>query len=174
MGKNYKADLHNINTFVLDYDGVLTDGMVILTADGEALRTANVKDGYAMQLASKKGYRLIIISGGYSKSTLYRLQNLGIEEIHLGVEHKLETYHEMIKKYSLKPENVIYVGDDIPDMKPMSEAGLACCPADAAEEIKAMCDYISPVKGGHGCVRDIIEQVLKVQDNWLDGDAHHW
>lgn len=174
MGKNYKAELHKINTFVLDYDGVLTDGLVILTADGEALRTANVKDGYAMQLARKKGYRLIIISGGYSKSTFLRLQKLGIEEIHLGVEHKLETYHQMVKKYGLKPENVVYMGDDIPDMKPMSEVGLACCPADAAEEIKAISGYISPVKGGHGCVRDIIEQVMKVQKKWLDGDAHQW
>lgn len=174
MGRNYKAYLHAIDTFVLDYDGVLSDGKVILTTEGEALRTANVKDGYAMQLAVKKGYRIIVISGGYSKSTLYRLQNLGLEEIHLGVEHKLETYHRMIEKYRLKPEQVMYMGDDIPDIKPMKEAGLACCPADAAEEIKAMCDYISHKDGGTGCVRDIIEQVMKVHYKWLDGDAHHW
>jgi len=174
MGRNYKADLHKINTFVLDYDGVLTDGKVILTADGESLRTANVKDGYAMQLAVKKGYNIMVISGGYSKSTLWRLKNLGIDEIHLGVEHKLETYHLLLEKYDLKPEQVLYMGDDIPDSKPMKEAGLACCPADAAEEIKAMCDYISHKDGGMGCVRDIIEQVMKVHDNWMDGDAHHW
>lgn len=174
MGKNYKADLHQINTFVLDYDGVLTDGKIILTPEGEALRTANVKDGYAMQLAVKKGYRLIIISGGYSKSTLLRLQNLGIVEIHLGVEHKLETYKEVIQKYNLLPENILYMGDDIPDMKPMKQAGVSCCPADAAEEIKALSDYISPVPGGSGCVRDVIEQVLKVQNKWLDGEAYHW
>ncbi len=174
MGRNYKADLHKINTFVLDYDGVLTDGKVILTADGESLRTANVKDGYAMQLAVKKGYNIMVISGGYSKSTLWRLKNLGIDEIHLGVEHKLETYHLLLEKYDLKPEQVLYMGDDIPDSKPMKEAGLACCPADAAEEIKAMCDYISHKDGGTGCVRDIIEQVMKVHDNWMDGDAHHW
>lgn len=174
MGKNYKASLHQINTFVLDYDGVLTDGKVILTSEGEALRTANVKDGYAMQLAIKKGYRIIVISGGYSKSTLFRLQNLGVEEIHLGVQHKLETYKEVIKKYDLEPENILYMGDDIPDMKPMKLAGMACCPADAAEEIKSLCHYISPVLGGSGCVRDVIEQVMKLQNKWLDGDAHHW
>jgi len=174
MGKNYKADLHQINTFVLDYDGVLTDGKIILTSEGEALRTANVKDGYAMQLAVKKGYRIVVISGGYSRSTLLRLQNLGIVEIHLGVEHKLETYKEVIRKYKLHPENILYMGDDIPDMRPMKQAGLACCPADAAEEIKALSDYISPFPGGSGCVRDVIEQVLKVQSKWLDGDAYHW
>ena len=174
MGRNYKADLHKINTFVLDYDGVLTDGKVILTADGESLRTANVKDGYAMQLAVKKGYNIMVISGGYSKSTFWRLKNLGISEIHLGVEHKLETYHLLLEKYDLNPEQVLYMGDDIPDSKPMKEAGLACCPADAAEEIKAMCDYISHKEGGTGCVRDIIEQVMKVHHNWMDGDAHHW
>lgn len=174
MGRNYKANLHAINTFVLDYDGVLTDGKVILTSEGEALRTANVKDGYAMQLAVKKGYNLIIISGGYSKSTLLRLKNLGISEIHLGVEHKLETYHEMMEKYQLNVEQVLYMGDDIPDIKPMSEAGIACCPADAAEEVKKISHYISHKEGGTGCVRDVIEQVMKVHDNWMDGDAHHW
>lgn len=174
MGKNYKADLHSINTFVFDYDGVLTDGKVLLTSDGDGWRMANVKDGYAMQLAVKKGYYMFVISGGYSKSTQLRLENLGLKEIHLGVKHKIDCYHELMKKYDLKPENMIYMGDDIPDMKPMKEAGIACCPADAVTEIKEICDYISDRKGGEGCARDIIEQVLKVHNDWMDNDAHHW
>ncbi|MCF8337741.1 MAG: HAD-IIIA family hydrolase [Bacteroidales bacterium] len=174
MGKNFRASLHAINTFILDYDGVLTDGNVILTTDGEALRTANVKDGYAMQLAMKRGYRIIVISGGDSKSTLKRLENLGVKDIHLGVENKLEIYNSLIEKHQLSPEHIIYMGDDIPDMKPMHKAGVACCPADAAEEIKNICDYISHKDGGRGCVRDIIEQVMKVQEQWLNHDAFHW
>lgn len=174
MGKNFKASLHDITTFVLDYDGVLTDGTVILTLEGEALRTANVKDGYAMQLAIKRGYRLAVISGGNSQSTLKRLENLGLADIHLGVENKLETYEELMDKYQLRPEQVLYMGDDIPDMKPMQKAGIASCPADAAEEVKNICDYISHKDGGRGCVRDIIEQVMKVQKQWMNHDAFHW
>ncbi|MCF8232525.1 MAG: HAD-IIIA family hydrolase [Bacteroidales bacterium] len=174
MGKNFRASLHTINTFILDYDGVLTDGNVILTSEGEALRTANVKDGYAMQLAMKRGYRIIVISGGDSKSTLKRLENLGVKDIYLGVENKLEIYDSLIEKYQLSPEHIIYMGDDIPDMKPMHKAGVACCPADAAEEIKNICDYISHKDGGRGCVRDIIEQVMKIQEQWLNHDAFHW
>ncbi len=174
MGKNFRASLHDITTFVLDYDGVLTDGTVILTTEGEALRTANVKDGYAMQLAMKRGYRLVVISGGNSTSTLRRLENLGLEDIHLGVENKLETYQQLIQKYGLQPGQVLYMGDDIPDMKPMQEAGVASCPADAAEEIKNICDYISHAEGGRGCVRDVIEQVMKVQKQWMNHDAFHW
>lgn len=174
MGKNFKASLHDITTFVLDYDGVLTDGTVILTLEGEALRTANVKDGYAMQLAIKRGYRLVVISGGNSKSTLKRLENLGLVDIHLGVENKLKTYEELMDKYQLGPEHVLYMGDDIPDMKPMQKAGVASCPADAAEEVKNICDYISHKDGGRGCVRDIIEQVMKVQKQWMNHDAFHW
>lgn len=174
MGKNFRASLHKINTFVLDYDGVLTDGNVYLTVDGEALRTANVKDGYAMQLAIKRGFQIVVISGGNSKSTYKRLENLGVKEIHLGIDDKVAKYNEVVEKYQLSPEQILYVGDDIPDMKAMHMAGIACCPSDAAEEVKEICDYISDKPGGRGCVRDIMEQVMKVQDEWMNHDAYHW
>ncbi len=174
MGKNYKADLHNINTIVLDYDGVLSDGTIYLHPNGEALRTANVKDGYAMQLAIKKGYRLIVISGGTGQTTYDRLSILGLTDIYLGVKDKKEKLLALMKEYDLKNENVLYVGDDIPDLNAMHLAGVCCCPKDAAVEVKEIADYVSDKKGGRGCVRDILEQVMKLHNKWLDKDAHQW
>jgi len=171
---NYKELLKHINAFVFDYDGTLTDGTVILLDEGEPLRTANVRDGYAIQLAVKKGYKIAIISGGRSKSMSNRFSMLKVQHVYLGIEQKLETLKGFMAENSLKPENVLYLGDDIPDYHAMKYCGVAACPADAAEEIKAISHYISHYKGGEGCARDVIEQVLKIQGQWMDGDAFSW
>jgi 3-deoxy-D-manno-octulosonate 8-phosphate phosphatase (KDO 8-P phosphatase) len=171
---NYKEKLLKVNTFIFDYDGVLSDGQVILTTDGDALRTANVKDGYAMQLAIKKNYRIAIISGGYSESMKRRFETLKIEDVFLGVDKKIDVYNQYLKDHDLEKENVLFMGDDIPDYEIMLAAGVPTCPSDAVEEIKRVATYISHQSGGHGCVRDIIEQVLKVQGKWMNDDAYHW
>jgi len=171
---NYKELLRHITAFVFDYDGTLTDGTVVLLDEGEPLRTANVRDGYAIQLAVRKGYKVAIISGGRSKSMSNRFRMLNVQDIFLGVEHKIETLKTYIETNGLKPENVLFLGDDIPDYHAMKYCGVAACPADAAVEIKAISHYISHVKGGSGCARDVIEQVLKVQGKWMDGDAFKW
>jgi 3-deoxy-D-manno-octulosonate 8-phosphate phosphatase (KDO 8-P phosphatase) len=171
---NYKELLKNINTFVLDYDGVLTDGKVVLMENGEPLRTAHVRDGYAIQLAVKRGYRIVIISGGRSGSVINRMKSLKVKDIFLGSEKKEGVLKDYMKKHGLEKENIVYMGDDIPDFHAMQLAGVAACPADASEEIKAISHYISPYKGGTGCVRDIIEQVMKIQGNWMNHDAFSW
>ncbi len=172
--KNYKELLKHIKAFIFDYDGVLTDGTVILLEEGEPLRTANVRDGYALQLAVKKGYHVAIISGGRSKSMHNRFRLLNVKDVFLGVEHKLMVFEQYLADNNLQPENVLYMGDDIPDFHAMKKAGVAACPADAAEEIKAISHYISHHNGGRGCARDVIEQVLKLQGRWLDDDAFSW
>lgn len=164
----FLSKLNKIKAFVLDIDGVLTDATIHVTETGEQLRRFNVKDGYAMQFAVKKGYIFCVISGGRSISSTLRLQSLGITDVHLGITQKLEVYNKFMLQHKLQPENVIYMGDDIPDISVMKAAGLSACPIDAVEEVKEISDYISPKKGGEGCVRDIIEKVLKIQDNWVD------
>ncbi|HSG68586.1 MAG TPA: HAD hydrolase-like protein [Bacteroidales bacterium] len=171
---NYKELLKQITTFIFDYDGVLTEGIVWLTEEGEPFRTANVKDGYALQLAIKKGYRIAVISGGKSNSVLNRLKSLGINDIFLGVEHKVDAFKEYLAENAISTDEVLYMGDDIPDFKPMQLAAVAACPADAAEEIRAISHYISHFNGGKGCVRDIIEQVMKLQHKWMKDDAFKW
>ncbi len=171
---NYKERLKAINTFIFDYDGVLTDGTVYPSADGEMMRAANVKDGYALQLAVKNGYNVAIISGGKSSTMTKRLEALNIEDVHLGVKNKMEVFHKYMKEKNLKKENVLYMGDDIPDYQIMQEVGVATCPEDAVEEIKSISDYISHKEGGKGAVRDIIQQVMKVQSKWMSDGAFHW
>jgi 3-deoxy-D-manno-octulosonate 8-phosphate phosphatase (KDO 8-P phosphatase) len=171
---NYKEKLRHIRAMVFDYDGTLTDGTVILQDEGEPLRTANVRDGYALQLAVKKGFILAVISGGRSSSIANRFRMLGIQHVFLGVEHKLDALKDFMGKTHLSPEEVLYMGDDIPDFHPMKHCGVATCPADAAVEIKSVSHYISHLKGGEGCARDVIEQVMKVQGLWMDGDAFTW
>ena len=166
----FLSKLKHIKAFVLDIDGVLTDATIHVTESGEQLRRFNVRDGYAMQLAVKKGYLLCVISGGKSESVILRLKGLGITDVHLGITNKLQIYNNFMLEHQLKAENVIYMGDDIPDLPVMKIAGLKTCPADAVEEVKEISDYISAKKGGEGCVRDIIEKVLKIQDNWFDAN----
>ena len=157
-----------IKAFVLDVDGVLTDGLILVTENGEQLRQFNIKDGYALQLAVKRGYKIAIISGGNSNGVKIRLQALGISDIFLGVDSKTDIYSAFLLKNSLSSEQIIYMGDDIPDLPVMKLAGLAVCPADAVHEIKEISHYISNKEGGKGCVRDVIERVLKIQNQWLD------
>ncbi len=172
--KNYKELLKNINTFIFDYDGVLTDGKVVLQEEGEPLRTSNVKDGYALQLAVKKGYNIAIISGGKSRSVVNRMNALKIYDLFLGEENKLDAMRRYMENKGLKAENVLYMGDDIPDFHAMKEAGLAACPANASEEIKLISQYISHLPGGEGCARDVIEQVMKIQGHWMSHDGYEW
>jgi 3-deoxy-D-manno-octulosonate 8-phosphate phosphatase (KDO 8-P phosphatase) len=172
--KNYKELLNHIDTFIFDVDGVFTDGIVYLMAGGEQIRTANVRDGYAVQLAIKKGYKIAIITGGDSEEVRTRFNGLGVTDVFLSSSDKVKVFRDYCEKHNLKSEQICYMGDDIPDWKVMHEVGLAACPADAAPEIKSFCQYISPKNGGHGCVRDIIEQTMRVQGKWFGDDAHHW
>ncbi|HPE56612.1 MAG TPA: HAD-IIIA family hydrolase [Bacteroidales bacterium] len=171
---NYKTELKNITTFIFDYDGVLTNGSVILQPDGEALRTANVKDGFALQLAVKMGYNVAIISGGRSLSMNKRFEALNITDFYLGVSDKIAVFNKYLAKKEVQNSQVLYMGDDIPDYKPMIASAIPCCPADAAPEIKAISKYISHLPGGRGCVRDVIEQVLKVQGKWMTDEGFSW
>ena len=171
---NYKELLKNISTFIFDYDGVLSDGSIITLDDGEAYRTTNVKDGYALQLARKKGYRIAVISGARADCMMHRLTALQITDVFLGIENKLKTFHAYLDEHGLDPSHVLFMGDDIPDYEVMLAAGVSSCPSDAAEEIKKVSHYISHFEGGRGCVRDVIEQVLKVQGKWMNDDAYHW
>ena len=166
MEISYKQLLPKINTFILDVDGVLTNGMLTIMPNGEMVRHMNVKDGYAMKNALNKGYRVCIISGGTNEGVRTRLAALGIEDIYLGAHNKIKQYQTLVEKYNLKPENVLYMGDDVPDYPVMKIVGLAACPNDAVREIQEVSKYISDKKGGEGCVRDVIEQVLRVQQKW--------
>ena len=160
--------MNDITTFVFDVDGVLTDGSVFITNDGEMLRTMNIKDGYAMKTAIDCGYNVCIISGGKNEAVRIRLQNLGIKDIHLGCPDKIETFNNYTALYAINPEQVLYMGDDIPDYQVMNLVGLPTCPQDACPEIKSISKYISHKNGGKGAVRDVIEQVLKVQGKWME------
>ena len=166
MSKSYKEIMNDITTFVFDIDGVLTDGSVHITPTGEMLRDMNIKDGFAMKAALESGYNVCIISGGTNEGVRVRLRNLGITDIHLGSPDKVATFKEYAELYNIKPEQVLYMGDDIPDYHVMKLVGLPTCPQDASQEIKAISQYISHINGGKGAVRDVIEQVMKVQDKW--------
>lgn len=166
MELSYKQLLHEITTFIFDVDGVLTNGMLTIMPDGELVRHMNVKDGFAMKIAMNKGFRICIISGGTNQAVKGRLSALGIKDVFLGAHDKMIQYQEIIEKYNLNPENIVYMGDDIPDIPVMKKIGMPCCPNDAVPEVQKVAKYISNIKGGEGCVRDIIEQVLKVQDKW--------
>jgi 3-deoxy-D-manno-octulosonate 8-phosphate phosphatase (KDO 8-P phosphatase) len=155
-----------ISTFVFDVDGVLTDGTVWVYDDGQMIRRMNIKDGYALQLAIKKGYRVLVISGGSSDAVKIRLQKLGIKDVFLQVENKVEVLELYRKENNLEWKEILFMGDDIPDFAAMKLAGMACSPADAVPEIKFISAYISPYLGGQGCARDIIEKVMKLRGDW--------
>src|SRR5699024_7156369 len=154
--KSYKEFLHSITTFIFDVDGVLTDGQLYVRSNGELERVMNVKDGYALKTAIDKGYQVCIISGGKNEGVRKRLEGLGIQDIYLGVSQKTIVLEEYMKTHSLAAEQIVYMGDDVPDYEVMQKVGMPCCPQDAVQEIKSISRYISHKKGGNGAVRDIL------------------
>lgn len=171
---NFKEGLKDVKAFAFDVDGVLSNPQVILHPSGELMRSMNTKDGYALQHAVKRGYPIAIITGGITRSVASRFRGLGITDIYLGSSCKTDDFKDFIQKYGLGSEEVLYMGDDLPDLEVMKQVGVPCCPSDAVEEIKSVSGYISPYPGGAGCVRDVVEQVLRLQGRWLDGEPLHW
>ncbi|MFQ3351406.1 MAG: 3-deoxy-D-manno-octulosonate 8-phosphate phosphatase (KDO 8-P phosphatase) [Candidatus Marivariicella framensis] len=164
--ENYKIRLKNITTFIFDVDGVLTDGKLLITSNGEILRLMDAKDGFAMKYAIDKGFKISIISGGKDESIRKRIEKLGINDIYLDSHNKIDSYNHLLNKYKLSANNILYMGDDIPDIPVMEKVGISSCPQDAVTDVKIKADYISHKNGGNGCVREIIEQVLRVQKKW--------
>jgi len=168
-------DLKKIKAVIFDVDGVLSMETIPMADTGEPLRTVNIKDGYAIQLAQKSGLRIVILTGGYTDAVRVRYEHLGVEDIYMRAAVKIKVYEEFLQKYGLTDEEVIYMGDDIPDYEVMRRCGCPCCPADACPDIKAVSRYVSHLNGGCGCGRDVIEQVLRAQGKWLkDAKAFGW
>lgn len=160
-------DLTKIRAIAFDVDGVLSSSTVGLASDGQPARTVNIKDGYALQLAAKSGLQLAIITGGQSEAIRMRYEQLGIADIYMGVAVKIKTFQAWLDAHRLKADEVAFMGDDIPDYEVMKACGCPCCPADAAPEIKDIATYVSPRLGGDGCVRDVVEQILRAQGKWM-------
>ena len=168
-------DLSKIRAIIFDIDGVLSSETINLSAEGVPLRTVNIKDGYAIQLAMKLGLRIVILTGANVPSVRVRYEGLGVEDIYLGCGVKIKTYEEFLQKYGLSDEEVMYMGDDIPDLEIMRRVGCPVCPKDACPEIKEVSCYVSDRIGGHGCGRDVIEQVLRAQGKWvMNAKAFGW
>ena len=171
---NIHYDLTKIKAFIFDVDGVLSCEVIPLSPEGDPMRTVNIKDGYALQLAVKKGYEVAIITGGYTKAVEVRFSRLGIRHIYMRSAIKAHDFQDFMKKTRLSPEQVMYAGDDIPDYEVMTSVGLPVAPADAAPEIREIAKYISPHRGGEGVARDVIEQTMRAQGNWLGEEAFGW
>ena len=167
--ENFKQKLHNVKCFVFDLDGVLTNG-TLLVMDKEHFREMHIRDGYAIKAAAEAGYKIFVNSGGSSKSVVKRLKNLKVTEFHQEVEDKVKTMTAVLKKHKLKPADVLYMGDDIPDYKAMKMCAVPTCPNDAVPEIKSISVYVSDKAGGHGCARDVIEQVMRLHGKWFKED----
>ena len=168
-------DLQKIKTIIFDVDGVLSAETISLAPNGEPLRTVNIKDGYAIQLAVKMGLRIVILTGGKTDAVRLRYERLGVEDIFMGCAVKVKTYDELLEKYDLADDEVMYMGDDVPDMEILRRVGCPTCPQDACSDVKDVCCYISPYRGGYGCGRDVIEQTLRAQGKWLsDERAFGW
>ena len=163
---SYKEKLNEIKNFVFDVDGVFTDGSIVVDSDGNELRIFSTRDGIAVKLASDKGYNICIISGGKNEGGRKRLNRLGVKNVFLGVDDKIKVFNNYLNKNNLKLDETTFMGDDLPDIKILKMVGLSCCPNDAAPEVRGVVDYISNKKGGDGCVRDIIEQVLTIHGEW--------
>lgn len=170
---NYKIKMRHVTTFIFDVDGVLTNGDVMLF-QGEVIRTLNSRDGFALQHAAKEGYRILIITGGSSEEVKMRLLSLGATEVCLKASIKLDVYTQLKNTYGFTDEEVLYMGDDIPDIPVLRVAGVSTCPNDAAIDVKAIVDYHSPFDGGKHCVRDVIEQTMRLQGKWFTEGAYHW
>ena len=171
---NFKEGLKEVKAFAFDVDGVLSSPEVYLHPSGELMRSMNTKDGYALQYAVKRGYPIAIITGGNTESVAVRFRGLGITDIYLSSSTKTDNFNDFLYKYDITPQQVLYMGDDLPDYAVMKKAGVPCCPSDAVEEIKSVAHYISPFGGGKGCVRDVIEQVLRLHGRWMDGESFTW
>ena len=168
-------DLQKIKAIIFDIDGVLSSETITLSTEGVPMRTVNIKDGYAIQLAMKLGLRIVILTGANVPSVRVRYEGLGVEDIYVGCAVKIETYDQFLAKYGLTDEEVMYMGDDIPDLEIMRRVGCPVCPKDACPEIKEASIYISDRIGGHGCGRDVIEQVLRAQGKWvMNAKAFGW
>ena len=163
---NVLEHFQNITTFVFDVDGVLTDGTLLLLENGLQARQMHVKDGLALQMALKNEYQVVLISGGYSEPIIKRMHFLGINEVYLALKNKKEFLANYFSEKKIDWKDVLFMGDDLPDIPVLQIVGLPCCPADAVLEVKKIANYISPIKGGYGCVRDVIEKVLKLNDHW--------
>lgn len=168
---SYKSKLKNIKAFVFDVDGVFTDGSVYLMPDKSMCRVMNVLDGYAVVKAVKNNYKICVITGGDDPAVRNRIHYLGIEEYYAKVSDKLEKYEEFLEKYNLQNDEILTMGDDLPDMRIMQASGISTCPENAVPEVKEIAEYISTVSGGKGAVRDVIEQVMKVQGKWIEDDT---
>lgn len=167
-------DLKKIRAMAFDVDGVLGSNHIYLLG-GQPVRTANIKDGYALQLACKSGFQMVIITGGRGEAIEERYKGLGFQDVYIACNVKTVTLDEWMKKYDLQPEEVLYMGDDIPDYEVMQRVGCSCCPSDAAHEVKDISTYVSPYAGGCGCARDVVEQVLRAHGKWMaTADAFGW
>ena len=171
---NFKEDLVRVKAFIFDIDGVLSTQTIALNVFGVPNRTVNLRDGYAIQLAVRKGYHVGIISGSNSKEYMKRLKSLGVKDIYLDSRSKIDHFNHFLKKHNLDRANVLFMGDDIPDYEVMKAAGIPVCPSDADSEIKQVASYISDRKGGEGCVRDVVEQVMRLHNKWMEPDAFSW
>lgn len=170
---NFKEDIARVKLIVLDVDGVMTNGEITITPEGEFVRAYNAKDGFALSFAIKRGYQVAIITGGRGKALLVRFDMLGIKHVYSNCFAKMDALRELMQKLDVQPEEVLYMGDDIPDVEPMMHVGMPVCPADAATEVVNASRYVSQFKGGEGCVRDVIEQVMRAQNAWYKpGEAH--
>jgi 3-deoxy-D-manno-octulosonate 8-phosphate phosphatase (KDO 8-P phosphatase) len=163
---NVLSELKNINTFILDIDGVLTNGNLLVMNDGSLLRSMNIKDGFALQHAIKKNYTIVIISGAKNEGLELRLKNLGLVQMHFGIEDKKELLEKLVDTKKVNLSKSLFMGDDMPDLPCMQLVHIACAPADACNQILAAANYVSPLKGGAGCVRDIIEKVMTLRGDW--------
>ena len=171
---NYKTKLAKIKLFAFDYDGVFTDGTVYLMPDGSMVRTASAKDGFAVQWAIKQGIHIAVITGGREETVRMRMNGLGVEEVHLGAHDKLQVLLDVANRLQIDMSEVAYMGDDLPDLLALKEVGLSCCPHDAAPEILEAVDWVTPERGGHGCVRNLLEQGMKIRGLWASADGHRW
>ena len=174
MEKSYKEILKDITTVIFDVDGVFTDSSLYLFPGHPPVRKMNVKDGYALQLAIKKGYNIAIITGGNSEEVKVRFEGLGLKDIFLSSHDKIAVFEKYIAEKGITAEEVLYMGDDIPDLPVMKRVALPCCPNDADSSIREASKYVSPKKGGEGCVRDVLEQLMKLNGQWLSEGADKW
>jgi 3-deoxy-D-manno-octulosonate 8-phosphate phosphatase (KDO 8-P phosphatase) len=163
---NQLENFKSIRSFVFDVDGVFTNSQILVTEEGALLRSMSVRDGFAVKNAIREGYPVCIITGGYSEGVVHRLKGLGVRDVFSGVQDKLPVLKSYVEAYNLDLETILYMGDDLPDYEAMRRVGLPTCPSDAVREIKEFSRYISPFDGGHGCVRDVIEKVMRLQGTW--------